>query len=407
MVQGDMHQPHLYPRERYDMIASITVSPEMANGSQLRAFGRHILHALKQDGYWLDEGIDPADEIAQQFPLDPNAPVESRAGRVVLWQYGDATKPERVLSLPDAIAMYRSLGGLVMAGRVVIFEDDVFAQKKVMRRFTQLIVQKPSKQETFAPASLTHTKGHLLPGLTNKVELVADSKGKRYVRKTILHGPRGTEGLVHHLATEELIEVGFLQPGNAASDTLVYGRTGPEQQALCKHLDKLGIAAAVPVYADTNTLVIPHIPGQTLWEHLQEGKTSAIPKALQSLHRAHTYAIYAGEPWAGNFIVTEDESNVVRLDPEIAIAGKTSAELEMAQLLYAIFSLTTTFDDSLTKAAAFAREHATHYDWPQIQSYIKAYQRYFSPGGKGQHLERAKHQLKHSQLRSIESTLGT
>lgn len=406
IVQGDLHKPWPFTGNHYDLVASITtISPESTTTEQLRRAGRSALEVVAPGGYWLDEGIEPNDEVARQFPVDPNAPIEEGTGAVVLWQYGNQIKPERTIGLSDAIALSRSLGAMVIAGRVVVFEDAVFGSQSMTRRFVQLILQRPPGRESPQPNSFIPTEGHITPGFTNDVQLVADNRDKLYVQKTVRPEPGGTEALVRHLSTEELVEVGFVQPGIITSDAVVYARTGPEQQALCERLDRLGIRVAVPIYADTEKLITPHIAGQTLWEHLQDGKTSAIMATLQSLHRAHGHATYGGEPWAGNFIVSEDEASVIRIDFEVAIEGKTAAELEMAQLLYSILGLTTNFDASLARVISFVGEHTGQYDWTRIYSYIMAYERYFSEHPNGQRMERAKHRL-HGRLEQIAQVLG-
>ena len=386
------------------MVASITsISPESVTADQLWEGGRQAGVALNPGWYWLNEGIDVEDEVAKQFPPYFAAAVDRGPGRVVNWRYGEIEKPERIIDPHEAITFYRSLGFLMVAGRLNVFKDRVFKDsefgqgRELIRRFGQFIVQKPPEREMPPPSSFTPVEGHITPGFTNEVHLVADEAGRRYVQKTIRSGPEGIDGLIQRLTTEEFVEIGFMRPDDPTSDILVFARTGPEQQALCEQFNRLGIPTAVPVYADAEKLIMPQVAGQTLWEHLQEGKTSAIATTLQSLYRAHTNETYGGEPWGGNFmVVTEDGKNVVRLDFEVAIEGRHAAELEMAQLLYATLSLTTNFDEALAKVASFVNEHTEDYDWPQVRTYIRNYERYFVEHPNlpsGEPMERAKHRL--------------
>jgi hypothetical protein len=220
---------------------------------------------------------------------------------------------------------------------------------------------------TTTPDAFTPSPKKLTPGDTNAVELVTDTQGALYVKKTPNTGSFNLLTLFDHVGKLEYPKVGFTESGGT-----VEFRSYPEQAAFSKLAAENGIAVNVPVYADKETLITPYTPGIDLEQHTLNGEISGIQPALRSLYDAHTKDIYMGDRWPINIIVNE-ESTITHIDFDIEIGGPPAAEFEIAQLLYAVSGVSSRFDETLDIYSKFSSDTNNAYDWEEVVSFMHGY----------------------------------
>jgi tRNA A-37 threonylcarbamoyl transferase component Bud32 len=136
----------------------------------------------------------------------------------------------------------------------------------------------------------------------------------------------------------------------------------------------LGLHTVQPIYEDSDSLVLPYIPGENVREHVMKGDSSVIVPALISLKNGHDKGIVHGDRWGNNMIVGK---NITHIDFDFEIGGPLAPELEVAQLVYDIIRRTPDRDEAVTLIRQYAHLHSTQYQWSHIGEFVRGYDQYY------------------------------
>jgi SAM-dependent methyltransferase len=130
---GNIHDGWPFPGP-FDLIFDITVGiPESATRQELVTCTKSTFGALRPGGYAVIEAVGTEDGFSRQFG----------DGDVVMWERAGDTKPERLMDIADAKALYGELGFRVAADRMVFFSDKDGSGNKFDRQYFQMVVQRP------------------------------------------------------------------------------------------------------------------------------------------------------------------------------------------------------------------------------------------------------------------------